>query len=239
MSNLILPPYAACVFVDDTGHEDLAGTSFYGLGACAVLGCEYDRLIRAPWSHVRNVVNGDPAAPLHASDLTGRATPEQLHHIAQFFREQPFGWLGATGTSTTILPDGEPLMRFVVEILKPRIVDVLKWMPFTSIIIVFEDNPRANRLIEQYFGNVQFQADGKAIPAEFYFMPKSSGDPALEVADFIANAIGNQARFKQVDKMPGFRKDFQAVFHDIDPKLASFMGIEKVEIAASHHQPTT
>jgi len=47
MSNLILPPYAACVFVDDTGHEHLAGTSFYGLGACAVLGCEYDRLIKA------------------------------------------------------------------------------------------------------------------------------------------------------------------------------------------------
>jgi hypothetical protein len=44
MSNLILPPYAACVFVDDTGHEDLAATSFYGLGACAMLGCEYKEL---------------------------------------------------------------------------------------------------------------------------------------------------------------------------------------------------
>src|SRR5258707_15196577 len=128
-------------------------------------------------------------------------------------------------------------MRFVVDILKPRIVEVLKWMPFTSIVIIFEDNPRANRLIEKYFVDVHFQVDGKDIPAEFYFMPKSSGNPALEVADFIANAIGNQARFKQVDKMPGFRKDFQAIFHDIDPKLASFMGIERVEITAPHHQP--
>src|SRR6266436_4368292 len=116
MSNLILPPYAACVFVDDTGHEHLAGTSFYGLGACAVLGCEYDRLIRLPWLHVRNVINGDPTVPLHASDVTGKATPEQLNHIARFFREQPFGRLGAAGTNTTVLPDGEPLMRFVVDI---------------------------------------------------------------------------------------------------------------------------
>src|SRR5260370_1104252 len=110
-------------------------------------------------------------------------------------------------------------MRFVVDILKPRIVEVLKWMPFTSIVIIFEDNPRANRLIEKYFVDVHFQVDGKDIPAEFYFMPKSSGNPALEVADFIANAIGNQARFKQVDKMPGFRKDFKAIFHDIARKL--------------------
>jgi len=237
MSNLILPPYAACVFVDDTGHEHLAGTSFYGLGACAVLGCEYDRLIRVPWSRVRKMINGDPTAPLHASDLTGTATREHLHHVAQFFHDQRFGRLGAAGTSRTVLPGGEPLMRFVVEVLKPRIVDVLKWMPFRSIVVIFEDNLRTNRLIEQYFGNVQFQVDGQDVPADFYFMPKSSGDPALEVADFIANTIGNQARFRQVDKMPGFRKDFQAVFHDIDPKLASFMGIERVEITAPHHQP--
>jgi hypothetical protein len=237
MSNLTLPPQAACVFVDDTGHEHLAGASFYGLGACAVLVCEYDRLIRTPWSDVRHVINGDPMVPLHASDLTGRATREQLQHIARFFRKQPFGRLGAAGTSTTILPDGEPLMRFVIEVLKLRIMDVLKWMPFTSIVIIFESNPRANQLVEQYFGDVRFQVDGKNIPAEFYFMPKSSGDLGLEVADFIANAIGNQARFRQIDKMPGFRKDFQSIFHDIDPKLTSFMGIEKVEITASHHQP--
>jgi hypothetical protein len=172
---------------------------------------------------------------LHASGLTGKATPEQLSRIARFFQEQPFARLGAAGTSTTILPDGEPLMRFVVDILKLRIVNVLKWMPFTSIVIIFEDNPRANRLIEQYFGNVRFQVDGNDIPAEFYFMPKSSGDPALEVADFIANAIGNQARFKQVDKMSGFRKDFQAIFHDIDRKLTSFMGIEEIEMTASRN----
>jgi hypothetical protein len=234
-SNLVLPFDTLAIFADDTGHEHLKGCSFYGLGACAILGSEYERLIRAPWSQVREAIHGDPAAPLHASDLTGKATREQLEKVAQFFREQPIRRLGAAGTSTTNLPDGEPLMRFVVETFKRRIVDIAKWTPFKSIIVVVESNPRANRLIEQYLGEMRVEEDGRPIPVEFYFMEKKpSHDPALEVADFIANAIGNQARFNQVDKRAGFRKDFQAIFHGVDRKLVSFMGIEKVEITASH-----
>jgi hypothetical protein len=100
MSNLTLPTDALCVFVDDTGHEQLAGTSFYGLGACAVLGCEYECLIRAPWSEDRRTVHGDPAAPLHASQLTGNATPE----------------LNRTGLGQALLPkDTEHIMRRTLD----------------------------------------------------------------------------------------------------------------------------
>jgi hypothetical protein len=232
-SELILPSDALCIFGDETGHEQLAGCSFYGLGACAVLGCDYDRLIRAPWSEIRRAIKGDPAAPLHASDLTGTATQDQLELITRFFRENPFMRLGAAGTSTTILPDGEPLMRIVLGVFKNRIIEIAKRTPFKSIVVIVESNPRANQLIEQYLGDLQLEEDGRPIPVEFYFMGKKpSHDPALEVGDFIANAVGNQARFTQVDKMPGFRKDFQAIFHGVAPKLTSFMGIESAVISA-------
>jgi hypothetical protein len=36
--------------------------------------------------------------------------------------------------------------------------------------------------------------NGSPIPIECCFMPKSAGDPALEVADFIVNGVGGQAR---------------------------------------------
>ncbi len=87
--------------------------------------------------------------------------------------------------------------------------------------------------IAQYLGDMRLEEEGRQIPVDFYFMEtKPSHDPALEVADFVANAIGNQARFNQVDKKAGFRKDFEAIFHGVDRKLVSFMGIEKVEITA-------
>jgi hypothetical protein len=154
-SELILPADALCIFADDTGHEHLKGSSFYGIGACGVFGSEYDRLIRAPWSQVREAIHGDPAAALHASDLTGKATRQQIEKIVQFFREQPVRRLGAAGTSSTILPDGEPLMRFVVESFKRRIVDVATWTSFKSIIMVIESNRRANRLVAQYLGDMR------------------------------------------------------------------------------------
>ena len=59
-------------------------------------------------------------------------------------------------------------------------------------------------------------------------MPKSAKEPALEV-NFIANAIGGHARHTLVDKKPGFRKDFRAIFHGVDRRLVSFIGIERVD----------
>ncbi len=36
-ANLILSPRCLAVFVDDSGHEELKGQKYYGLGGCAVL----------------------------------------------------------------------------------------------------------------------------------------------------------------------------------------------------------
>jgi len=58
-------------------------------------------------------------------------------------------------------------------------------------------------------------------------MPKASAEPALEVADFVVNAIGRQAR--QNRKARGvFLPDFKAVFQDVKPSLVSFMEVASV-----------
>jgi hypothetical protein len=64
------------VFVDETGHEALApGHPVYGLGGCAAMAGDLDRLIRHPWHEVRRKVMGSADTPLHAAAFTRTATP--------------------------------------------------------------------------------------------------------------------------------------------------------------------
>jgi hypothetical protein len=77
-SPLILPEKSFVVFVDDTGHEALVpGHPVYGLGGCAAMDKDLDRIIRQPWREVRRKVTGSPDTPLHANTFAGFATPEQ------------------------------------------------------------------------------------------------------------------------------------------------------------------
>lgn len=230
MTDLILAPDCLLVCVDDTGHEWLVGDqAFYGLGGCAVLMRDYERVVAGPWRTVRRSVTGSEDSPLHASDFGRKATHDQLGAVATFFKAQPFMRIGAAGTASTILPSSLPLMRIVLEALKMRIIEVARYSAFRKMAVIFEDSPRANSLVEGYFGDFRLKCDGEDIPVDCYFMSKKAHDPALEVADFVANAVGGHAR-RSLNKHGGFRKDFQAIFHEVDRRLVSFLGIEKVEL---------
>ena len=43
MTTLSSEPDTLLIFVDDTGHEELIGQKYYGLGGIAALGRDYDR----------------------------------------------------------------------------------------------------------------------------------------------------------------------------------------------------
>ena len=94
--------------------------------------------------------------------------------------------------------------------------------------MIFESSNRADRLIEDAFGDFSLREDGQPVPVECYFMPKSAEDPALEVADFVMHAVGRQAR-RKIEGRTGFAPDFQAVFHFMERKLTSFVEITGVE----------
>jgi hypothetical protein len=237
-SVLHLPPDCLLVCVDDTGHEELApGHVFYGLGGCAALMAHYPDLIDRPWRTVRQAILGDGNAPLHATKFGHMASPADFEVVTKFFSEQQFFRFAAAGSAKTSIPDDMDLAPCVIEMLKRRFVDVARYSPFSSVAIIFEENPRSKSLIERCFSDFRLKVDGSVIEPECYFMPKSANFPALEVADFIANAIGGHVRHSLVEKKPGFRKDFQAIFHSVDPRLVSFMGIETVEATAVPQAP--
>ena len=59
-------------------------------------------------------------------------------------------------------------------------------------------------------------------------MNKKDGGAALEVADFIVQAVGGQARANMSDA-PRSRKDFDVIFKSVEKSLTSYMYVEKVE----------
>ena len=216
------------VFVDDTGHEALVeGHPVYGLGGCAVMAADLDRVIRRPWHEVRRKITGSPDTKLHAASFGRTATPDQIGIVADFFRTQPFARLGAI-ISVKATRGGLAPLPIIAGTLKNRIIDVAKWTPFREVNVVFESSHRADRQIEDAFGDFNIEENGKPIPLECYFMPKSAGDPALEVADFVMHAVGRQAR-RRIEGREGFAPDFAAVFHSVDRKLVTFMEVSKVE----------
>ena len=226
--HLILPEGSLVVFVDDTGHEALVpGHPVYGLGGCAAMGKDLDRIIQQPWREVRRKVTGSPDTPLHANTFAGFATPENIRTVAELFHAQPFARFGAIISFKTALADELAPVPTIAKVLQERIRELASRTSFTSIAIIFESSQRADRLIEAAFQDFGLEECGKPIPVECYFMRKEIGNPALEVADFVMHAVGRQAR-QNLKKRGEFAPDFCAVFHSTNRNLTSFMEVESV-----------
>lgn len=189
---------------------------------------DLDHLIRVPWREVRKRVTGSADKPLHASSFGQDASKEDIHAVAEFFRGQPFGRFGATVSINTALPEEISPLETVSLILKNRILALLRWTRANEVKLIFEASDRADRLVEEAFGDLRITENGTEIPVDCYFMPKASAEPALEVADFIMHAVGRQGRHVLAGR-GGFVPDFRAVFHDQDPQLVSYMHAEKAE----------
>jgi hypothetical protein len=192
-TQLILPPGCLVVFADDTGHEALVpGHPVYGLGGCAVMEHDLECVIRQPWREVRRAVTGSPDTPLHASTFSQRASRRDIEAVAEFFRRQPFARLGAINSiSTTLLQELGPVPT-IAKTLQNRVVEIARWTRFSDLKIIFESSDRADPLIKEAFQDFGLEEDGRPIPVDCYFMPKSAGDPALEVADFIMHAASSR-----------------------------------------------
>jgi len=190
-----------------------------------------DAVVREPWKDVRRAVAGSPDARLHATDITS-PTPDQLNAIAGFFRSQPFSRFGAIcSVETTLDKDNRPLAA-VARALGNRVADIAKWQPFGSVAIIFEHSQRLAPQMEQVFGDFNLIEDEKTVPVELCWMDKSVGEPGLEVADFLANAIGTDVRHR-ISKRPGHAKNFEAFFHHPDKRLVSFIDLSGVLVNAS------
>lgn len=116
------------------------------------------------------------------------------------------------------MTDELTLLKTMKGVLERRINDIVGLTLCKEVKVVFKSSQRANRLIESAFQSFEFSRGLKRVPSECGFMPKSVGEPALEVADFVMHAVGRQARLR----------DFRAVFHTVDPTLSHFIEVAGV-----------
>ena len=224
---LTVHPHCLMFFVDESGHEEFADPKHpvFALGGCAVLAAAIDGVLRSPWRGIKARHFGGANVPLHASALRN-PTPEQMAAIGGFFHSQPFGRFAVTMTASTALPHGMKAIEVMPGALRRRWEELTpRFSPLpVEVAFIHEASDRANHLLQTYFGESVVVIDGKRVPAHHAIMPKT--DEALEVADFIVQAAGAQARCGLgPDDEP--RKDFAAVFRS-NPLWSSFIAINTV-----------
>ena len=124
------------------------------------------------------------------------------------------------------LPAGVEPYQVVASCLLQRFEEVIvRWVPRPAeVVFIHEASDRGDKLLERYIGKLTVRADGDEIPSFQGLIDKHVGDVALEVADFVINVAGGQAKHWSM-KQPGFRKDFKAVFH-VAKFLQSFICID-------------
>jgi hypothetical protein len=196
-------------FVDDTGHETIAGAQgYYGLGGGAVLGAGYEHL-KGRWAEVRKAINGDPDAPLHASEMPRK--PENFATLSAFFMDRSFVRIAATTTKAIGLPQHMHPCVPVLGQLKEEVAALAALLQCQKVWVIIETSQRADPIVQACFSQLIPLNGSSALSVEKCLMPKSSKEPGLEVADFIVSAAGSDVQ-RQMRGQTGHAPDFKDVF---------------------------
>lgn len=215
LPKLLLHPNTLVFFVDETGHESLADPAYpvFGYAGITMYAGLIDELVREPWRELKdNHFSGRDSA-LHASKLRSLTT-EQMTALGDFFHTGRFGRFGvAITTKSKLPPDAEPL-QIIPSLTRNRwqsLLDRVRPQP-EHLAIIHESSERGDIFVNAFFGPTQATLEDRPIPVQHAFIPKSAGDEAMEVADFVAHALGREAFRVHFRSDLKRRRDFEAVF---------------------------
>jgi hypothetical protein len=170
---LTVAPHSLLVFVDDTGHEALAGDhSYYGLGGFAVIKDHYDQAVKPAWLDVRRAVKGGPSLPLHGSTFGQTATAGNFAVVKAFFQSHQIPRFAAIVSRTTTLPTDIDAMIAVAETIRRQLVNLVGSIPCASVAIIVESSQRADPLLRERFNGLDIERGGKEIPADYCFIAR-------------------------------------------------------------------
>ena len=227
---------ALLAFIDDTGdpaYRDPVNPVF-GLGGCVVLARDLDRLIRHPWRDVRTALAGSATATVHATEAEWRLSKVKEIAIRTFFNEHfsagSLYYIRRTGYVINGQLDDVVVRSTAAR--NQRIIDVAKWMPFTSIAVIFEHSKRLELRLQNALGGLSFRENGRFIPHEWCWMRKSAAEPALEVADFMMHSIAGYCRSGR-NPQNKFAARFSSIFGVSDERLVSFLEGDSITYTSS------
>lgn len=239
-SSIGIYPNTALVFLDETGEEKLSDPNYkiFGLGGCCILAKDYIEKISKPWNELKKNNFETDNKPLHATDI--KFSKKQITALNNFFISNQFGRFAVICSNDTHLDSNLLIDEMVYYSLHNRIGDILKWISFENIVIVFEHSERLKPQFEKYAGriNLSVKENDKDIDIDISHcvVNKQASFPGLELADLIIHTAGTTVRDKINNKINKFieRKDFDVIFNQIDNKYSSFFCIDKITFTPSN-----
>ena len=220
-----LEPSCLMVFIDETGSDSLSDKRYpvFGLGGCAVLASDYEKLIGIPWDNLKNDYFKGADKPLHASELNS-PTPQQLEALNDFFKNNNFFRIAGIACKNSTI-DGDIGIYEIVTICLFKLITRIRTGKITSIALIIEESSRDYKFVRRYFKQHKIMTSDGEMPTRYFLGGKSLNLSGLEVADFIVHTAGAQVRNRFINKSNKDRKDFEVIFKDVDKKLTGFGAI--------------
>jgi len=216
-------------FIDDTGHERFAGDQgYYGLGGCVVLASHYPH-VKDQWKGVRQSINGDQESPLHASEM--KREQANFDALSKFFESPAFIRIAATTTKDVPLPAGMHPCVPVMGQINQEIAVISSALASNRLWFILESSERADQTVKVHFSQLSSIAAALPMSVEYCFMPKSSNEPGLEIADFIISAASSEVQ-RQMRGKAGRAPDFKDVFCRLPIVGSRYCEISEVRLNA-------
>lgn len=224
---IILPDDVLVFALDDTGHEELhqANGSCFGIGGCAFLVSDYQRLIETPWNFMLQRFFPNVPRPVHTVEHFRSPTKEQMSALTHFFTRFEFFRLAVTVSAKTTNYADAGYIEIVAASVLQRIAEVATQVSFSRVFILFEASQRIDMQVMQALSGKKLRSEHREFEIELGVIPKSACAPALEVADVIAHTAGCQTRNRNKCDSQPVRKDFMDIFQTVDRRLVSFAEI--------------
>lgn len=162
---------------------------------------------------MRRELTGRPDTPLHASDIKLRS-PANFDVLKQFFLDPSFARMAVTSTARAEIPHSMHPAVPVIGKLQEHIAEAMACIPCDEVVLIVEASQRADPVLVQHFGELRRAGSTKTAPIKHCFMPKRSGEPGLEVADFIISAAKSET-LRYMKGAKEFAPDFSDVFRGL------------------------
>lgn len=200
------------VAIDETGQETFSDKNYplFGLSACLILAGDYERIIHRPWNHLKKICGLSDHEVLHASKVNLKNF-ELINGLSLFFKNSNFGRIAVgCSTKTKFHLDISPI-DLCVKILYDNLRKAFDIYKPSNIYVLIESSSRLNRDYKNYFMANKLFVSRNNVNTNIGLVNKSHAFPPIEVADFIAQAHGNQI-LRELKNNYKIRKDMESVF---------------------------